>query len=59
MQKKLLRLQNEHLDAFKGSSLGDIAAPKVSKLEKEKLVAQEKAKAGEPEVKKSDEKASW
>ena len=36
MQKKLLRLQQDHLDAFKGGSLADIAVPKLSKLEQER-----------------------
>lgn len=45
MQKKLLRLQQEHLSAFAGSSLGEIAKPKLSKLEQEREAATEKAKA--------------
>ncbi len=40
MQRKLQRLQQEHLDAFKGNSLGTmVEAPRMSRLERERKAA--------------------
>ena len=41
MQRKLLRLQQEHLSAFEGNTLGEIAAPKLSRLEQDRKAALE------------------
>ena len=51
MQRKLLRLQQEHLSAFQGSSLSDIAVPKMSKIERERKQAQQAALEDKEEVK--------
>lgn len=44
MQRKLARLQADHLEAFKGQSLGAAFVPRKSKLERAKEEAAQKAK---------------